>query len=377
MLDSDRWRDVERIFHAAVACEGHQRAELVRRACAGDEALRQEVDSLLEYDGQEHPFLSAPAIELLDSCLSLPPCIAAGQRIGPYEIVSLLGSGGMGDVYRARDTKLARDVAIKILPDVFAEDAGRAARFEREARLLAALNHPHIAAIYGLEDRDGLHGLVLELVEGQTLAARLREGPLPPRAGVCDRPSGGRCAACGAREGHRAPRSEAGEHRDHPDGVVKVLDFGLAKYVAGEVPGEPPSADAPPSANDVSATDGIVGTAAYMSPEQARRATVDERTDVWAFGCVLWAMLTGRARRGHRVRDDRRDSPSRSRLAPSAIRHSRRDLSFLGRHGELSRAHEARWLRPIEDCAVSDWHGAGEVSGWTMGDCDHAETRRR
>jgi len=201
----------------------------------------------------------------------------------------------MGDMYRARDTKLARDVAIKILPDVFVEDASRAARFEREARLLAALNHPYIAAIYGLEDRDGVHGLVLELVEGQTLAARLRDGPLPLEQAFAI----GREVADALHAAH----AKGIVHRDlkpaniaiTPDGVVKVLDLGLAKYVAGEVPGEPPSADAPPSANDVSATDGIVGTAAYMSPEQARRATVDERTDVWAFGCVLWAMLTGGA----------------------------------------------------------------------------------
>ena len=226
-------------------------------------------------------------------CLFRPASLRASA--GPYEIVSLLGSGGMGDMYRARDTKLARDVAIKILPDVFVEDASRAARFEREARLLAALNHPYIAAIYGLEDRDGVHGLVLELVEGQTLAARLRDGPLPLEQAFAI----GREVADALHAAH----AKGIVHRDlkpaniaiTPDGVVKVLDLGLAKYVAGEVPGEPPSADAPPSANDVSATDGIVGTAAYMSPEQARRATVDERTDVWAFGCVLWAMLTGGA----------------------------------------------------------------------------------
>ncbi|MBI3261608.1 MAG: serine/threonine protein kinase, partial [Acidobacteria bacterium] len=147
-----------------------------------DETLRREVESLLAYASGAQTFMDAPALTLVAPELIPPDKMTTslvGRRLGPYEIGALIGSGGMGDVYRARDTKLGRDVAIKILPAVFTADAERRARFEREARLLAALNHPHIGAIYGFEDRDGIHALVLELVEGQTLAERLRAGPLP------------------------------------------------------------------------------------------------------------------------------------------------------------------------------------------------------
>ncbi len=193
----------------------------------------------------------------------------------------------MGDVYRARDTLLGRDVAIKILPDVFTADADRRARFEREARLLAALNHPHIGAIYGFEQRDGIHGLVLELVEGQTLAERLRAGPLPVREAIT--------IARQIAEALDAAHEKGIVHRDlkpsnimiTPDGVVKVLDFGLAKAGVEESARGRPTDDT---------RDGLIlGTAAYMSPEQARGRRVDKRTDIWAFGCVVWAMLTGRA----------------------------------------------------------------------------------
>jgi serine/threonine protein kinase len=222
--------------------------------------------------------------------------VIAGTRLGSYEIVAALGAGGMGEVYRARDTKLDRDVAIKVLPDVFVSDPERVARFQREAKTLAALNHPHIGGIYGLEDAGGVHALVLELVDGPTLADRIAQGPIP-----CDE------ALPIARQIAEALEAahEAGIiHRDlkpaniklRPDGTVKVLDFGLAKAL------DPTSAaasnvTASPTITTPAMMTGIgmiLGTAAYMSPEQAKGRPADKRSDVWAFGCVLYEMLTGK-----------------------------------------------------------------------------------
>src|SRR5438128_3753497 len=180
LTDPDRWQHVERLYHAALARDAGDRSQFLRDACGGDEALRREVESLLTYANAADKFLDAPAIDMAGHRISDAGAGAGaraaphvGQRLGPYEIGSLLGAGGMGDVYRARDSRLGRDVAIKILPRAFTADADRRARFEREARLLAALNHPNIGAIYGFEDREGLHALILELVEGETLAERL------------------------------------------------------------------------------------------------------------------------------------------------------------------------------------------------------------
>jgi Tol biopolymer transport system component len=219
--------------------------------------------------------------------------LAAGARLGPYEIVSPLGSGGMGEVYRARDTQLGRDVAIKMLPRAMTSDPERRARFEREARLLAALNHPHIGAIYGLENLDAVPALVLELVEGETLAERLAHGLMP----VSDALTMARQIA----EALDAAHEKGIVHRDlkpanikiTPDGVVKVLDFGLAKVAADHA--SRPDVSQSPTLTVCGTREGVIlGTAAYMSPEQARGQAVDKRTDVWAFGCVLYEMLTGR-----------------------------------------------------------------------------------
>jgi Tol biopolymer transport system component len=216
----------------------------------------------------------------------------AGRQIGAYQLHALLGAGGMGEVYRARDMKLGRDVAVKILPNVFTTDPQRLARFQREARLLASLNHPHIAAIYGLEDTDAVHALVLELVEGETLADRIRRGPLP----LAEALTIGRQIALALDAAH----AKGIVHRDlkpanikiTPEGVVKVLDFGLAKAATTETV----SADLThsPTTTFGGTRDGmLLGTAAYMSPEQARGKPVDKRTDIWALGCVLYEMLTG------------------------------------------------------------------------------------
>ena len=174
MTGHDRWEHVERLYDDALARAEGDRAVFLREACGVDEALRREVESLLVYADRAQAFMATPAVHV--AAVAPAERVAsrlAGMRLGPYEVGALLGAGGMGEVYRARDTKLGRDVAIKILPDAFATDTDRRARFEREARLLAALNHPNIGAIYGFEDREGVHALVLELVEGETLAARL------------------------------------------------------------------------------------------------------------------------------------------------------------------------------------------------------------
>ena len=225
--------------------------------------------------------------------MSLTP----GQRLGPYEITAPLGAGGMGEVFRARDTKLDREVAIKVLPADLARDEERLARFRREAHLLAALNHPNVAAIHGLDEADGKPFLVLELVPGEDLAQRLKRGPIPldealPLA---------RQVAEALEEAH-----EKGiVHRDlkpanvkvTPDGKVKVLDFGLAKAWSGDAGAgsSPDLSQSPTLAHTGTAAGLILGTAAYMSPEQARGKTVDRRADIWAFGVVLFEMLTGKA----------------------------------------------------------------------------------
>ena len=224
------------------------------------------------------------------------PTTLIGSRIGVYQVHSVLGVGGMGEVYRARDTKLGRDVAIKILPQHLAGDPDRMERFEREARVLASLNHPHIASIYGFEDAatsDGLRvsGLVLELVEGETLADRLSRGALP----IPDALAIARQIAAALDAAHQRGII----HRDlkpanvkvTPEGVAKVLDFGLAKTMAPDLQ----DAGAGHTTMEMGTRAGIVlGTAPYMSPEQARGQSVDKRTDIWAFGCTLYEMLSGR-----------------------------------------------------------------------------------
>jgi Tol biopolymer transport system component len=217
--------------------------------------------------------------------------LASGVRIGTFEIVAPLGAGGMGEVYRARDTRLGREVAVKVLPPELASDSERLARVEREARVLAALNHPNIAAIYGLEHDGNAPALVLELVDGETLAARVDRGALPVKEAV-DVARQIMLALDAAHETGIVHRDlKPGNVALTRSGTVKVLDFGLAK--AG-VSAELGASDVQTLTHDATREGVVVGTAAYMSPEQARGRAVDKRTDVWAFGCVLYEMLTGR-----------------------------------------------------------------------------------
>lgn len=218
--------------------------------------------------------------------------VAVGTRVGPYEVLGEIGAGGMGQVYRARDRKLGRDVALKTLPPGFSDDPERLLRFEREARILASLNHPHIAAIYGFEEAGSVRALVLELVAGPTLADRIAHGPLPADEAMT--------IARQIADALEAAHEKGIVHRDlkpaniklTPAGTVKVLDFGIAKAL--DPSGEPESSDAPTVTMHGTRRGTILGTAAYMSPEQARGQPVDKRSDIWAFGCVLYEMLTGR-----------------------------------------------------------------------------------
>jgi serine/threonine protein kinase/Tol biopolymer transport system component len=288
-MSADRQRQIEELCHAALERDASDRAAFLRDACAGDEALRQEVESLLRYEDVGDRFLERPAIEEVEVARIVndrSESIAnlRGRRLGVYQIQARIGAGGMGDVYRARDTKLGRDVAIKVLPPAFTRSADRRARFEREARLLAALNHPHIAQVYGFEESEGIAALVMELVPGDTLDTIVHAGGL--------RLANALALARQICDALEAAHEKGIVHRDlkpanikvTPDGVVKVLDFGLAKASAGEFL----------NAADATNQGVILGTPTYMSPEQARGQPVDKRTDIWAFGCVLFEMLTGR-----------------------------------------------------------------------------------
>src|ERR1700686_5330650 len=218
--------------------------------------------------------------------------LSSGTRLGQYEIRAPIGAGGMGEVYRATDTKLKRDVALKVLPTAFVRDSDRMARFSREAQMLAALNHPNIASIYGVEESGGVRALVMELVEGPTLADRIAAGPIPIEESLR--------IARQIAEALEYAHEKGVIHRDlkpanvkiTPEGVVKVLDFGLAKAVEDpETPSDP--ANSPTLTAGATRMGAIMGTAAYMSPEQASGKTVDRRADIWPFGAVLYEMLAG------------------------------------------------------------------------------------
>jgi eukaryotic-like serine/threonine-protein kinase len=223
--------------------------------------------------------------------------LSSGTRLGSYEILAALGAGGMGEVYRARDTKLNRDVAIKVLPELFANESERLARFRREAQMLAALNHPNIAHIHGFEDSGDIHALVMELVDGLTLAERIEQGPIPLAEAlrIAQQIATALEAAHGQGIIHRDLKPANVKVRD--DGTVKVLDFGLAKLASPEL--SPPSTGGvahPPTVTSPAVTLAgvILGTAAYMSPEQTKGRAADKRSDIWAFGAVLYEMLTAR-----------------------------------------------------------------------------------
>ena len=347
MTTPDRWRTIERLYHEACARPEEQRAAFLADACASDVALRTEVESLLASAPAAAGFMSLPAVDA--GMLNSEPSFT-GRRIGPYTIQARIGAGGMGEVYRAHDSNLGRDVAIKILPSLFSTDPERCARFDREARLLASLNHPNIGAIYGVEEAGGSPALVMEFVGGEDLAQRIARGPIPVAEAL---PMASQIA--GALD---AAHEQGIIHRDlkpanikvREDGSVKVLDFGLAKALdpTKSAPTNIASSATPTVHN--TKTGIILGTLAYMSPEQANGAALDRRTDIFAFGAVLYEMLTGqRAFQGDAAGDIVaaviRAQPDWTRLpadTPPGIRRLLRRCLQKDRHRRLQTAGDAR-----------------------------------
>lgn len=283
IMTPERWRQIERCYHSALEQPTESRAAFLDRACGHDLILKKEVESLLAHYQQAGSFLETPC----DDAGKLPGGSVAGHRLGPYCVMSLLGAGGMGEVYRAHDSKLGRDVALKTLSQKFAKNPERLARIRREARTLASLNHPNIASIYGLEEFEGATWIVQELVEGETL-----RGPLPIQKALD--------YARQVADALEAAHERGIIHRDlkpsnvkvTPKGRVKVLDFGLAKAVDAEDLGGSPQLTI--AGGKETLTGQILGTPSYMSPEQALGQKLDQRTDIWAFGCLLYELLTGK-----------------------------------------------------------------------------------
>ena len=300
-MTPERWKRIEELYSEARARPPSERAAFLANACSDDEAMRRNVESLLADSESDDGFLAEPALATsAHTVTEFVLTTMSGASLGGYQLRALLGAGGMGQVYQAHDPKLGRDVAIKILPPAFTSHPDRLARFEREARMLASLNHPNICGIYGIEESNSIRFLILELVEGKTLADKLADLSSPHLNGgglPLDEVLG---IARQIAEALEVAHDKGIVHRDlkpanikiTPDGVVKVLDFGLAKAVGGES-GSPDLSNAP--LEHGGRRDGaVIGTAAYMSPEQARGLPVDKRTDIWAFGCVIYEMLTGR-----------------------------------------------------------------------------------
>jgi serine/threonine protein kinase/Tol biopolymer transport system component len=284
-MRTELWRRAEEVFHAALEQPPEARRAFLDGACGQDPELRRQVDLLVSAEENAGSFLSKAGVADVTETSGATGSLA-GRQLGHYRIVSPLGVGGMGEVYRAHDTKLSRDVALKMLPHQLARDRERVSRFRREARTLASLNHPRIAAIYGLEEFDGTDFLVLELVEGKHPS-----GPLPIAEVL----------RIGAQiaDALAAAHARGIIHRDlkpanvmvTSEGQVKVLDFGLAKAVYGRDEESPTQLET--GTVDQSFTGHVIGTPAYMSPEQARGERVDQRTDIWSFGCLLYELLTG------------------------------------------------------------------------------------
>jgi len=291
-MQAKRWQEIDRLLDAVLEREPPERASFLADACAGDEELRREVESLLTAHDRAEKFIESPAMEVAAKAAAAQGkhFSALGRRMGPYRVLSLLGAGGMGEVYLAEDTRLGRRVALKLLPSEFTHDPERIRRFEREARAASALNHPNIVTIYEVGQSEGTYFIATELVEGQTLRdfmprarAQMKEA-LNVIAQVADALS----AAHAAGIVHRDVKPENIMLR--PDGYVKVLDFGLAKLA--EPPGDQDTSDNK-TKKEHTHTGAVLGTVAYMSPEQALGLEVDHRTDIFSIGVVLYEMTAG------------------------------------------------------------------------------------
>lgn len=295
-MKPERWQQIEQLYHAVLERGAEGRAAFLSEACSGDEGLRREVESLLGYEKQAENFIESPALEVAAKRMAEQrgPAVAAGQTIDHYKVTSPLAAGGMGEVYRAFDTRLGREVAIKLLPAAFSTDKDRLRRFEQEARAAGMLNHPNVLTIYDIgttsSENGGAPYIVSELLTGETLRERLGGAPLPLGL-VVD-------YALQIARGLAAAHEKGIVHRDlKPENLfvtkdrrVKILDFGLAKLKPA-----PADLDANAPTQLRGTTPGVVmGTVGYMSPEQVRGDEIDHRADIFAFGAILYELLTGR-----------------------------------------------------------------------------------
>src|SRR5437867_4120705 len=292
-MTPERYRQIDQIFQAALGLEPEQRVAYLDEVCSGDEKLRQEVESLITSDQGGVSFSDEPALEMAARVLaSDEPALAAGDLIDRYEVVSLLGSGGMGEVYLAHDEKLDRKIALKLLSSHFTMNEERLRRFQQEARAASALNHPNIITIHEIGQVENRNFIATEFVDGETLRQRMKRGPLSLNESldIAIQVCGALAAAHNAGIVHRDIKPENIMLRR--DGYVKVLDFGLAKLT--------PKSSARPTVDSDASTlietepGVVIGTAPYMSPEQARGLELDARTDIFSIGVVLYEMVAGR-----------------------------------------------------------------------------------
>jgi serine/threonine-protein kinase len=288
-MTPERWKLIDQLFHAALQREPGRRAAFVAESCAGDETLQKEIEDLLVSHDQSESFIETSAADVAAELLAEDkPGLAAGQAVGPYKVVNLLGEGGMGQVFLGTDTRLGRPVALKVLPRQFTIDPERVRRFEQEARAASALNHPNIVTIHEIGRFNGTRFIVTEFVEGQTLRQLMNEKPLTlnEALNVAIQIAGALSAAHGAGIVHRDIKPENIMLR--ADGYVKILDFGLAKLTELRTDSEregPTLLQSNPGL--------VMGTVQYMSPEQARGETVDARTDIWSLGALLYELICG------------------------------------------------------------------------------------
>src|SRR5438094_691649 len=291
-MNSKRSQEIDGIFQAALDLPSEQRLAYLDRVCASDEELRAEVESLISSYDRSGSFIEQPAIEIDASIVAGPLMSKVGESIGHYQIVEPLGAGGMGEVYLASDTRMDRQVALKVLPQYFTQDQERVRRFQQEAQAALALNHPNILTIYEIGETNDTHFIATEFIQGETLRQRMAGTSLKlsEALDIAGQVANALTAAHEAGIVHRDIKPENIMLRR--DGFAKVLDFGLAKLTERE--GVATNAGAPRQMNVKTDPGMVMGTADYMSPEQARGVNVDARTDIWSLGVVLYEMVAGR-----------------------------------------------------------------------------------
>src|SRR2546430_11052517 len=292
-MKPERWHEVDKILQSVLERDAAEREAYLLEVCAGDEQLRREVLTVLASHKQAGSFMASPALQGSDDIFEDEPKLKQGDTIGLYRITKPIGRGGMGEVYLAEHTTLSREVALKILPEHFLDDAQRVQRFRQEARAVLALNHPNVGTVYDIGEAAGVHFISTEFVEGQTLRERMAHARLTVSEAIEIAAQIAGAIAYAHEKGviHRDIKPENVMLR--PDGYVKVLDFGIAKLTERQATPTDPN-EAQTRMKGETSPGMVMGTAHYMSPEQARGKKVDERTDTWSLGAVLYEMLTGR-----------------------------------------------------------------------------------